>query len=142
MTFDDADEPEFDHETVLQAVIRYLLTSDDLYTLSCDAGTATLVDGDGNPIDVRSAETYADAGVLTLNRGVYLELSDGSRFGLTLSVSAHGRHDTTAIPPGAHEQQHRASRPTPGARRDPSISTDPVPTTGPCTPATVETEPR
>ena len=70
MAFDDADEREFDHETVLQAVIRYLLTSDDLYALSCDAGTAALVDGDGDPIYVRSAETYADAGVLTLDRGV------------------------------------------------------------------------
>jgi len=127
MAFDDADEPEFDHETVLQAVIRYLLTSDDLHALSSDAGTAALVDGDGDPIYVRSAETYADAGVLTLDRGVYLELSDGSRFGLTLSVSARGRHDTTAIPPAAHEQQHRVPRPAPGARRDPSNSTEPVP---------------
>jgi len=126
MAFDDADEPEFDHETVLQAVIRYLLTSDDLYALSCDTGTAALVDGDGDPIYVRSAQTYADAGVLTLDRGVYLELSDGSRFGVTLSVSARGRHDTTASPPAAHEQQ-RVPRPTPGARRDPSTSTEPAP---------------
>lgn len=139
MAFDDADEPEFDHETVLQAVIRYLLTSDDLYALSCDAGAAALVDGDGDPIYVRSAETYADAGVLTLDRGVYLELSDGSRFGVTLSVSARGRHDTTASPPAAQQQQ-RVPRPAPGETRAPQPSRSP--TTGPRTPATVETETR
>jgi hypothetical protein len=119
MAFDDADEPEPDHETVLQAVIRSLLTSDDLDQLCRD----------GDPIHVRSAETYADAGVLTLDRGVYLELSDGSRFGLTLSVSARGSHDTTALPPAADEQQHRVPRPTPGPGRrpDPDSATDPGP---------------
>lgn len=96
MAFDDADEPGLDHETILQAVLRYLLTSDELDQLCSDAGTASLIDDDGDPIYVRSAETYADAGVMTLNRGVYLELSDGSRFGITLSDSARG---TTAIPP-------------------------------------------
>jgi hypothetical protein len=99
MAFDDANEPEFNPETVLEALIRHLLTSDDLDQLCSDADTAALLDDDGDPIYVSSAETYTDAGALTLDRGVYLELSDGSRFGITISVSARGSHDTTAIPP-------------------------------------------
>jgi hypothetical protein len=96
----DGDEPDYDHEKILEAVIRNLVTSDDLEELSRDAGTAVLIDRDGEPVIVISAFTYADAGVLTLDHGVYLELSDGSRFGLTISVSSRGDGDTTVRPPG------------------------------------------
>ena len=97
---DDHDhDHDHDHETILQQVIRALLTSDDLDELSRDADTAVLIDRDGEPVLVTSALTYADAGVLTLDKGVYLELSDGSRFGLTISVSSRGHGDTTVRPP-------------------------------------------
>lgn len=95
----DDSEPDYDHETLLEAVIRTLLQSDDLDELSRDAGTGILIDRDGQPVTVLSALTYADAGVLTLDKGVYLELSDGSRFGLTISVSSRGHGDTTVRPP-------------------------------------------
>ena len=99
MASDEPDEPDDDHETVLQAVLRSVLTSDDLDRLCEDAGTAVLLDAHGHPLEVRSAHTYADAGVLTLDRGVLLELSDGSRFGLTISVASRGHGDTTVRPP-------------------------------------------
>lgn len=76
-----------------------LLTSDDLDELSRDAGTAVLIDRDGDPVLITSALTYADAGVLTLDKGVYLELTDGSRFGLTISVASRGHGATTVRPP-------------------------------------------
>ncbi len=88
-----------DHETILQGVIRALLTSDDLDELSRDAGTAVLIDRDGEPVTVSSALTYDDAGVLTYDKGVYVELSDGSRFGVTISVSSRGHGDVTVRPP-------------------------------------------
>ena len=95
----DDSNPDYDHETILEAVIRALLTSDDLDELSRDAGTGVLIDRDGQPVTVDSALSYADAGVLTLDKGVYLEFSDGSRFGLTISVSSRGHGDTTVCPP-------------------------------------------
>ncbi len=99
MPYDQDDEPEHDHETILQQVLVSLLTSDDLDELSRDADTAVLIDRDGEPVVVTSASTYGDAGVLTLDKGVYLELSDGSRFGLTISVTSRGHGDTTVRPP-------------------------------------------
>jgi hypothetical protein len=98
MPIDDS-TPDYDHETILAAVIRTLLTSDDLDELSRDADTGVLIDRDGQPVTVDSALTYADAGVLTLDKGVYLELSDGSRFGLTISISSRGHGDTSVRPP-------------------------------------------
>ncbi len=95
----DGHEPEYNHETILEQVIRALLTSDDLDELSHDAGTAALIDRDGEPVTVLSALTYTDAGVLTLDKGVYLELSDGSRFGLTISASSRGHGGATVRPP-------------------------------------------
>ncbi len=99
MSPDDRDPPEYSHESILEAVVRALLSSDDLDELCRDAGTAVLVDRDDEPVTVTSALTYADAGVLTLDNGVYVELSDGSRFGLTIAVSARGHGDTRVRPP-------------------------------------------
>ncbi len=92
-------DEDTDHETILQAVIRALLTSADLDELSRDADTAVLIHHDGEPVTITSALTYADAGVLTLDKGVYLELSDGSRLGLTIGVSSRGHGHTTVRPP-------------------------------------------
>ncbi|MGW3606487.1 hypothetical protein [Micromonospora sp. NPDC005161] len=47
------------------------------------------------PVTIPSARVYRDAGVLTLDRGVWLELSDGSVFGLTVQISRRPRGDVT-----------------------------------------------
>lgn len=125
MAFDDANEPEFDHVTILEAVIRHLLRNDDLYSMCCDANTAVLLDGDGDPIDIRSAETYANASVMTLDHGVYVELSDGTSISVTIGLSVPGRHDTTVSPPPTDDQHHHVPRPTRGAGDDPTAATDP-----------------
>jgi hypothetical protein len=93
---DDLDETfaEFGHEEILQAVVRHLLTTDDLDELCADADLPVLVEDAGRPVRITSARTYRDAGVLTMDRGVWLELSDGSAFGLTVTVS---RRPTTEV---------------------------------------------
>jgi hypothetical protein len=94
---DDLDEAyaEFGHEEILQALVRHLLTTDDLAQLCDDADVPALVDADGQPVRITSAHTYRDAGVLTLDRGVWLELSDGSVFGLTVTVSRRPTAEVT-----------------------------------------------
>jgi hypothetical protein len=86
LDLDDAFE-DFDHEELLQALVQHLLATDDLDELCADAGLPVLVDADGRPVRVTAARSYRDAGVLTMNCGVWLELSDGSAFGLTVTVS-------------------------------------------------------
>jgi hypothetical protein len=85
---------EFGHEEILQALVRHLLTTDDLDELCADADVPALIDSDGRPVRITAARTYRDAGVLTMDRGVWLELSDGSAFGLTVTVS---RRPTTEV---------------------------------------------
>jgi hypothetical protein len=86
---------EYAHEEILQALIRHLLTTGELHELCDEADLPTLIDGHGKPVSVRSAATYRDAGVLTLDRGVLVELSDGSAFGLTICVSRRPDVDVT-----------------------------------------------
>ncbi len=57
------------HEEILQAVVRHLLTSDELDQLCADADVPALVDAAGRPVRITGAHTYRDAGVLTLDRG-------------------------------------------------------------------------
>lgn len=76
------------HTTVLQTLLVHLLTTADLSDLCEDAGIADLVDADGQPVDVTSVLTYDDAGVLSLDRGVVIELSDGARVACPLSLQA------------------------------------------------------
>jgi hypothetical protein len=85
---------EFGHEEILQALVRHLLTTDDLDELCGDADLPALVDANGQPVRITAAHTYRDAGVLTMDRGVWLELSDGSAFGLTVTAS---RRPTTEV---------------------------------------------
>lgn len=82
----DTGDDDFGHEQLLEALVTRLLGSDTLEQLCADADLPVLVDDTGEPVTV-TARTYPDAGVLTLNRGIYLELSDGSVFGLTVTVS-------------------------------------------------------
>jgi hypothetical protein len=110
------------HEEILQAAIRHLLTTDDLDQICAQAGIPALLDDTGQPVTITAAHSYRDAGVLTLDRGVWLELSDGSRFGLTLTVSARPEVEVTVGPP---ERPHRSGRgplrprPRPADRRAP-----------------------
>lgn len=80
------DPDDLGHEELLEALVTHLLDSEPLEQLCTDADLPVLVDRDGQPITL-TARTYRDAGVLTLDRGIWLELSDGSVFGLTVTVS-------------------------------------------------------
>jgi hypothetical protein len=90
------DEPsdEFDHEQTLQQVLLHLLTTeaDDLEELCEAAGIPTLTDTAGVPVYLTSVRSYEDAGIMTLDKGVWIELSDGSQFGYTITV---GRRPTS-----------------------------------------------
>src|SRR6266540_6503513 len=88
------------HEEILQAAVRHLLTTDDLAQICAQAGIPALLDHTGQPVTITAAHSYRDAGVLTLDRGVWLELSDGSRFGLTVTVSRRPCGEVTLLPPG------------------------------------------
>src|SRR6266508_225189 len=134
------DEPwdEYAHEEILQAVVRHLLSADDLDQICADADLPALIDATGQPVTITSAHTYRDAGVLTLDRGVWLELSDGSRFGLTVTVSRRPCGEVTLLPPGnatpaAHDAdtpvRRHHSRPAPPRAPQPApvIPTWPIP---------------
>jgi hypothetical protein len=86
---DDQDHDEYTHEDTLQAALVAAFTGDyaDLTDLCEDAGLPALRDADGHEVTVSAAHTYRDAGVLTTNRGVVLDLSDGSQFQLTVVIS-------------------------------------------------------
>ncbi|MFC4148037.1 hypothetical protein ACFO0M_17415 [Micromonospora mangrovi] len=86
---------EHSHEEILQALMRHLLTAADLDQLCDDADLPQLTHDDGTPVAIDSARTYRDAGVLTLDRGVWLELSDGSVFGLTVQINRRPRDEVT-----------------------------------------------
>jgi hypothetical protein len=94
---DDNDDEfgEYAHEEVLQALVLRLLTSGELDQLCDDADLPQLTDDGGQPVSITSARTYRDAGVLTLDRGVWLELSDGSVFGLTVQISRRPAGEVT-----------------------------------------------
>ncbi|MBM0255763.1 hypothetical protein [Micromonospora sp. 4G55] len=94
---DDRDDEfgEYAHEEILQALVRHLLTSADLDQLCDDADLPQLTHDDGAPVTITSARVYRDAGVLTLDRGVWIELSDGSVFGLTVQISRRPRSEVT-----------------------------------------------
>ena len=76
-----------DHENLLPALVKRLLTAASLPELCEDSELPVLVDDQGQPVHLAACHTYRQAGVMTLNPGVWLELSDGSAFGLTLTVS-------------------------------------------------------
>src|SRR5919197_910787 len=102
MTVPDISDDEFSeyaHEEILQALVLSLLTGGDLDQLCDDADLPQLVYEDGSPVTITSARSYRDAGVLTLDRGVWLELSDGSVFGLTVTVSGRPDREITVQPP-------------------------------------------
>jgi hypothetical protein len=98
-TIDDAEA-----ENLIPALVKRLLNSVPLAGLCDDTGLPVLVDEHGQPVDIAACQTYRQAGVMTLDAGVWLELSDGSAFGLTLTFSRRPHTDTalrtTAPDPG------------------------------------------
>jgi hypothetical protein len=114
---DKDDWADYGHEEILQAVIRHVLTADDLDQLCDAAGTPTLIDAGGSPVTITAARTYHDAGVLTLDPGVLLELSDGSQFGLTITVSHRPRAEVNPRPVAA--PRPHTGRPSPVSPRPP-----------------------
>ncbi|MET7403434.1 hypothetical protein ABZS66_59175 [Dactylosporangium sp. NPDC005572] len=89
----DADD-DLGHEELLESLVTDLLASDTLEQLCTDADLPILVASGGDPVTL-TARTYRDAGVLTMNCGIYLELSDGSAFGLTVTVSRRPSTEVT-----------------------------------------------
>jgi hypothetical protein len=121
---DDERWDEYAHEEILQAAVRHLLSADDLDQICADADLPTLLDATGQPVTITSAHTNRDAGVLTLDRGVWLELSDGSRFGLTVTVSRRPCGEVILRPPGtatpaAPTHSGAFRRPAPGRAAGP-----------------------
>ena len=115
---DDQEWADHAHEETLQALVRHLLTADDLDQLCDDAGIPALVDAGGTPVSITNAHTYRDAGVLTLDGGVLLELSDGSQFGLTVSISRRPHGEVTLRPASA--RPHPGRPPSAGPGRAPA----------------------
>jgi hypothetical protein len=85
---DDELPEEFGHEQMLQQVLLHLLTDEagELEELCETAGIPVLSDAAGAPVYLRSVRSYEDAGIMTLDKGVWIELSDGSQFGYTITV--------------------------------------------------------
>jgi hypothetical protein len=85
---DDEPQDEFDHEQTLEQVLLHLLQTEagDLEGLCEAAGIPVLTDGGGQPVCLTSVRSYEDAGIMTLDKGVWIKLSDGSQFGYTITV--------------------------------------------------------
>jgi hypothetical protein len=93
-------DEDADHEHLLERLLRHLLSSDDLDALCADAGLPVLIDSNGQPVYMRDAASYVDAGVMTLNHGVAIRLSDGSEFQLTIVTSRRPDSPVRARLPG------------------------------------------
>ena len=81
-------EDEFGHKQMLQQILLHLLQveANDLEELCEAAGIPTLTDDRGQPVYLTSVRSYEDAGIMTLDNGVWITLSDGSAFGFTITV--------------------------------------------------------
>lgn len=114
----------YPHEQILEAAVRHLLRTGDLDRICDEAGFPVLIQGTGEPVTVTAARTYRDAGVSTLDRGVWLELSDGSRYGLTITCSGRPDREVTLRPPEPQQPRRRASS-TPYPQRAPRPAVSP-----------------
>jgi hypothetical protein len=110
---DDQELAEYGHEEFLQALLWRLFNADALDQLCDDAGIPAPLDAGGQPVTISDARTYRDAGVLTRDRGVLVDLSDGSQFGLTVSVSRRPSGEVSLRAAGTrhHRPQHRSAGP-------------------------------
>ena len=86
--YDDGYDEDGLHENVLQQMLLYLLQTEagDLEELCEAAGVPVLRDQHGQPVHLTSVRTYADAEIMTLDKGVWMTMSDGAEFGFTVSV--------------------------------------------------------
>jgi hypothetical protein len=71
-----------------------------------------LLDAAGGPVALTSVRGHRDARVLTIDRGIWLEFSDGAVYGLTVSVSHRPTEPGTARPA---RRRHARPRRNPGA---------------------------
>ena len=85
------DEPT--HEDTIEAALLAAFSpeSADLAQSSTEVAMAPLCDHDGAEVRVHTARGYRDAMVLTWDRGIVLDLSDGSQFQITIVRSADPR---------------------------------------------------
>jgi hypothetical protein len=82
-------EGQYLHEEALQAALLDMFTGDhaDLTDFCADAGLPAPHSPDEQPVVIDEAHSYRDAGLLSTDRGVVLDLSDGSQFQLTITMS-------------------------------------------------------
>ncbi|WP_028188846.1 hypothetical protein [Salinispora pacifica] len=92
-------DEDTDHEGLLERLLRHLLSGNDLDELCEEAALPVLMEHTGGPLYVREVVTYGDAGVMTLNRGVVIRLSDGSEFQLSIVTSRRPGSPVRVRPP-------------------------------------------
>jgi hypothetical protein len=108
MNDDQFDDDEFDHEQLLEQLVIGLMRQADLADLCEEADLPVLLDAAGRPVTLVTARGYRAVGVLTLDRGIWLEFSDGAVYGLTVSVSHRPIEPGTTRP--ARRQHPRRRR--------------------------------
>jgi hypothetical protein len=96
---DEFDDDEFDHEQLLEQLVIGLLRHADLEDLCEQADLPVLLDAVGDPVEMTAVDSYHDAGVLTLDHGIWVEFSDGAVYGLTVTVSHRPARPGTVRPP-------------------------------------------
>lgn len=92
-------DEELGHEHVLEQVLMHLLTRPELLDVVCEQATIpTLVGEDEWPVAVTGVRP-AQEELLTDQRGVVVELSDGSSFAVLIEVLRRAREQTTVVAP-------------------------------------------
>jgi hypothetical protein len=87
------------HEHILEQVLIHLLTRPDLLDVVCEEATIpALVGEDGWPVNVTGVRP-AQQELLTDQRGVVVDLSDGSSFAVLVQVLRQTREQTTVVAP-------------------------------------------
>lgn len=92
-------DEELGHEHVLEQVLMHLLTQPDLLDVVCEQATIpTLVSVDGWPVAITSVRP-AQEELVTEQRGVVVELSDGTSFAVLITVLRRSVEQTTVVAP-------------------------------------------
>ena len=84
----------------LEAALVALLRTDALADMHAE-DLPERTDQNDAPVDVSAVHRFSDVGILTRGHGVYLELSDGSAYTLTIGV------DRRSGPPAPPEDERR-----------------------------------
>jgi hypothetical protein len=104
---DQIGDDKFGHEQQLEQLVIGLLREADLEDLCEQAELPVLLDAVGVPVELIGVRSYHDAGVLTLDRGVWLEFSDGAVYGLTVSVACRPAQPGCVRPPRRQDPDPR-----------------------------------